>query len=206
MSGSPIIALIDYGMGNLRSVEKALEKVGGKPKLATSVNDLEGADRIVLPGVGAFGDTVDNLRKLGLFETLRDKILGGIPYLGICLGLQILFTSSEEKGDHKGLDIFKGTIRRFPEGQPVPHIGWNQVFYTKKDRLFSEIPSGSFYYFVHSYYVDSVDSNIILTETDYGIRYTSSISKNNIWGVQFHPEKSQDMGLRLLKNFVELDV
>ena len=206
MTGSPIIALIDYGMGNLRSVEKALEKVGGKPKLATSVNDLEGADRIVLPGVGAFGDTVDNLRKLGLFETLRDKILGGIPYLGICLGLQILFTSSEEKGDHKGLDIFKGTIRRFPEGQLVPHIGWNQVFYTKKDRLFSEIPSGSFYYFVHSYYVDSVDSNIILTETDYGIRYTSSISKNNIWGVQFHPEKSQDMGLRLLKNFVELDV
>lgn len=204
MTRGSCIALIDYGMGNLRSVEKALQKVGGHPKIAASPADLSGTDRIVLPGVGAFGDTVENLKNAGLFNIIRDEIRQGTPYLGICLGLQILFSSSEEKGAHEGFSIFQGKVRRFPGTLHVPQIGWNQVYHTEKDRILDGIPNGSFFYFVHSYYVDSLDCEIILTETEYTIRYVSGVSKDNVWGVQFHPEKSQDVGLRLLENFVHL--
>jgi glutamine amidotransferase len=203
-----LIAVVDYGMGNLRSVQKALEKVGHNVLVTSSPQQILDVRSIVLPGVGAFKDCIYNLEKLKLIDPILKSIKMGKPFLGICLGLQILFTESEEFGKTAGLDLIKGTVVRFPkENKPasmrlkVPHMGWNSISMSKDIPFFSGIEEGSFFYFVHSYYVDPDDKGIVATTTSYGIEFTSSIQKENIFACQFHPEKSQRRGLQILKNF-----
>lgn len=201
-----MIALIDYGMGNIRSVSKAIEAVGGEVTITQSPEEIKKAKAIVLPGVGAFRDCMENLDKLGLLSAVKEEILKGKPYLGICLGMQILFTESEEFGICNGLDIFKGRVVRFnlSKEYKIPHMGWNTVKFSKKDKFLDDIPDKSFFYFVHSYYVIPEDKKIIAGVTDYGIDFTSMVIYENIFATQFHPEKSQKTGLKLLKNFVRL--
>lgn len=205
------IAVIDYGMGNLRSVQKGFEKVGVDAFITDNPEDILSADGVVLPGVGAFKDCMDNLEADNLIEPIKQVVAKGTPFLGICLGLQLLFTESEEFGIHKGLDILPGRIRRFPADMPngernlkVPHMGWNRISIKKECPLLSDTTDGDYFYFVHSYYVDSPDNDIILTTTDYGINFTSSVCRDNVYGVQFHPEKSQDIGLKIFKRFGEM--
>ena len=199
-----MIAIVDYGMGNLRSVQKAFERVGHAATITDRAADVARAERVVLPGVGAFGDAMANLKRAGLVDPLEAAISEGRPFLGICLGLQLLFAESEEMGQHCGLGILPGRVRRFPEGERVPQIGWNQIHIRRQTPLLEGIPDGSFFYFVHSYYVDPEDGDDIVTVTDYGIDYTSISGRDRAFGIQFHPEKSQDLGLRILKNFAEL--
>jgi len=213
-----MIAIIDYGMGNLHSVKKAIEKVGGRTILSNSMKEITSAEGIVLPGVGAFKSAMHNLKRLKLLDIIYKAIEANKPFFGICLGLQLLFTESEEDGGCKGLNVFKGKVKRFDfashirfrTSQPlkVPHMGWNQVqqlpITNYQLPILRGIPDGSYFYFVHSYYVQPKDKSIIATVTDYGIKFVSSISKGNLFACQFHPEKSQKLGLQLLKNFVEL--
>ncbi|HHW20298.1 MAG TPA: imidazole glycerol phosphate synthase subunit HisH [Thermodesulfovibrio thiophilus] len=201
-----MIALIDYGMGNIKSVSKALETTGTDVKITQSPEDIRNAKAIVLPGVGAFRDCMKNLSKLELISVIKEQILKGKPYLGICLGMQILFTESEEFGLCKGLDIFKGKVVRFQlsQGYKIPHMGWNTVKFHKKSRLLEEIKDNSYFYFVHSYYVSPEDSKVVAGVTDYGVEFTSMIIHENIFATQFHPEKSQKTGLTLLRNFVKI--
>lgn len=200
-----MIAIIDYGMGNLRSVEKALEKVGQEVLITSDPKILPQADGIVLPGVGAFRDAMDNLRDSGLADELVKAINQGKPYLGICLGLQLLFSLSEEGGLHAGFDIIKGMVTRFPNTVKVPHIGWNQISKKAKNiPILKGIREGSSFYFVHSYYVHPEDEQVIATTTDYGVEFVSAIWRENIFAVQFHPEKSSKLGLQILKNFGEI--
>jgi len=198
-----MIAIIDYGMGNLRSVSKAFEAVGHQAVVTRDVAAINNASHVVLPGVGAFGDCMANLAQSDLIESVRTAVQSGKPFLGICLGLQLLFTESEEFGTHKGLDIIPGKVRRFAADPAlkVPHMGWNQVDVLRQCPLFAGIPSGSNWYFVHSYFVDPVDAQIAATTTTYGISFVSSIWKDNVVACQFHPEKSQAVGLKLIKNF-----
>ncbi|MDI6865487.1 imidazole glycerol phosphate synthase subunit HisH [Thermodesulfovibrio yellowstonii] len=200
-----MIALVDYGMGNIRSVSKAIEAVGGEVSITQSPEEIRKAKAIVLPGVGAFRDCMSNLTELGLLEIVREEILKGKPYLGICLGMQILFTESEEFGMCKGLDLIKGRVIRFklPQDYKIPHMGWNTVIFKKKSKLLSEISNNSYFYFVHSYYVVPEESNFVGGVTEYGIEFTSMIIYENIFATQFHPEKSQKMGLKLLSNFIQ---
>ena len=198
-----MIVIIDYGMGNLRSVAKAFEAVGHKAVVTRDVAAIKNASHVVLPGVGAFGDCMANLERFDLVESIRSTIQSGKPFLGICLGLQLLFTESEEFGMHKGLGILPGRVRRF-EVDPslkVPHMGWNQVTMQRACPLFEGIADGSNWYFVHSYFVDPSDRTITATTTTYGVPFVSSIWKDNVVACQFHPEKSQAVGLRLIKNF-----
>jgi imidazole glycerol-phosphate synthase subunit HisH len=210
-----MIVVVDYGMGNLRSVEKAFLKLGHRVKVTSSPKEVEQADGIVLPGVGAFPDCMKNLQKFELINPIRDGIKSGRPFLGICLGYQLLFEESDEFGPCKGLGIFKGRVKRFSDKMPdpdaakgaflkVPHMGWNRVEVKKPHPVLEGIESGSFYYFVHSYYVDPEDRSLIATSTDYGIEFASSIAKDNVFASQFHPEKSQKKGLKLLGNFAGL--
>jgi len=198
-----MIAIIDYGMGNLRSVSKAFEAVGHQAIVTRDAASIKNASHVVLPGVGAFGDCMANLERYGLIEPVKATIQSGKPFLGICLGLQLLFTESEEFGTHKGLGIISGRVRRFATDQAlkVPHMGWNQVNVQRKCPLFEGIANGSNWYFVHSYFVDPTDRQIAATTTTYSIPFVSSIWKDNIVACQFHPEKSQAVGLRLIKNF-----
>ncbi len=206
-----MILIIDYGMGNLRSVEKAFQKLGFPAKVSNSKAELEKAEGIVLPGVGAFADCIKNLQGLGLIEPIVKWIKADRPFLGICLGYQILFEDSEEFGLTKGLGIFKGRVKKFSEAMPdpsspgaflkVPHMGWNQVRIMKDCPVLQGIESGSSYYFVHSFYPAPEDKSLIATETEYGIKFASSIAQGNLFACQFHPEKSQAKGLALLKNF-----
>lgn len=194
-------------MGNLRSVAKALERAGAEVKISHNAKDMQRADAIVLPGVGAFGQGMKHLKELELTSALTDEINSGKPFLGICLGMQLLFTYSEEHGKHRGLNILEGTVKRFPAKLKIPHMGWNQIIFTlqrgnKKKGIFDGIPNKSYFYFVHSYYIIPKNKNIITATTDYGIQFASSIQKDKIFGVQFHPEKSQTLGLKILKNFV----
>ncbi len=200
-----MIAIIDYGMGNLRSVFKAFEAVGHQAVVTRDARVIGNADHVVLPGVGAFGNCMANIEQYGLVEPIRTAIQSGKPFLGICLGLQVLFTKSEEFGPHKGLDIIQGTVRRFEGGQAlkVPHMGWNQVHTQRTCPLFDGVADGSDWYFVHSYFVDPSDKQLAATMTTYGIPFVSSVWKDNIVACQFHPEKSQTVGLRLIKNFGE---
>lgn len=205
------IAIIDYGMGNLRSVQKGFEKVGINTFITDKPEDILSADGVVLPGVGAFRDCMVNLSADNLIEPIKQVVERGTPFLGICLGLQLLFTESEEFGIHKGLDILPGRIRRFPADMPdgdrklkVPHMGWNRISIKKESPLLSDISDGDYFYFVHSYYVDTPDKDIILTTTDYGINFTSAVCRDNVYGVQFHPEKSQDIGLKIFKRFGDM--
>ena len=202
-----MIAIIDYGMGNLRSVEKGFLKVGVDVRVTNAPEDVQKADGVVLPGVGAFKDCMRELTNLELTESIVQAIQSGKPYLGICLGLQVLFTESEEFGTCRGLDVFKGKVVRFNfdnNDLKIPQMGWNTITIKKDNPLFNGIPDKSYYYFVHSYYVAPGDESIIATTTDYGIEFTSSVWQDNVFAVQFHPEKSQALGLRLLKNFGDI--
>jgi glutamine amidotransferase len=206
-----MIAIIDYGMGNLRSVQKGFEKVGFDAVVTADPKVVLEAERVVLPGVGAFPDCMRNLEHGGFVEPLLKVIQGGRPFLGICLGLQLLFTESEEFGVHKGLDVIPGRVIRFPEGMEengeelkVPHMGWNQLAIHSRPPVFAGIDEGTNVYFVHSYYVKPADEAVVAATTGYGIEFCAAIWKDNIVATQFHPEKSQEAGLRILKNFGEL--
>ena len=198
-----MIAIIDYGMGNLRSVFKAFEAVGHQAVVTRDPATIKNSQHVVLPGVGAFGDCVANLERFDLVESIRDTIHAGKPFLGICLGLQLLFTESEEFGHHKGLNIISGKVRKFAidPGLKVPHMGWNQVHALRDCPLFREIPNGSHWYFVHSYFVEPDDPAVATSVTTYGRPFVSAIWKDNVVACQFHPEKSQSVGLQLLKHF-----
>ncbi|MEW6107896.1 MAG: imidazole glycerol phosphate synthase subunit HisH [Nitrospirota bacterium] len=201
-----MIVIVDYGMGNLRSVEKGFKKVGIDAAITSSPGKIEDADAIVLPGVGAFRDCIRNLSDLSLTEAVVRSIGKGKPYLGICLGLQVLFSESEEFGRCKGLDVFRGKVVKFQfngfEGK-VPHMGWNNIKIINRPPILNDIPDDSFFYFVHSFYVIPEDRNIIAATTDYGLNFTSMIWKDNVFATQFHPEKSQELGLRILAGFGE---
>jgi glutamine amidotransferase len=192
-------------MGNLRNVQRGFERIGFEAKVTRNKREIETASAIVLPGVGAFKDCMVNLERYGLIESLLQSIEKGKPYLGICLGLQILFSESEEFGSHKGLDLIKGKVVKFkpdPEHK-VPHMGWNTVEIERETPMLQGIVSGDFFYFVHSYYVVPEERQWISSFTDYGTPFVSSISKENLFATQFHPEKSQQKGLRILENFVK---
>jgi glutamine amidotransferase len=198
--------IVDYGMGNLRSVQKALEKVGHPAAITTDPNVIRDAGKVILPGVGAFRDAIARLREAELVAPLLDHIRSGRPFLGICLGLQLLFTRSFEDGEHDGLDIFPGDVVRFAPlpGLKIPHMGWNEVSIRRRPPLLAETPDRSHFYFVHSYYVAPRDFSIVATETDYPSPFVSMVWKDNLYATQFHPEKSQRVGLDLLRRFAEL--
>ncbi len=199
-----MIAVVDYGMGNLRSVEKGFLKVGVDARVVSDRRSIEDARGVVLPGVGAFRDCIRNLTDAGLTGAIIRAVEKGKPYLGICLGLQVLFSESEEFGICKGLDVFKGKVVRFPEaGLKVPHMGWNTVRLVRRPPAFDGIADESFFYFVHSFYVVPQDKGIIAGTTEYGSEFTSMVWKDNILATQFHPEKSQELGLKILKGFGE---
>ncbi|MHB8057117.1 MAG: imidazole glycerol phosphate synthase subunit HisH [Desulfuromonadaceae bacterium] len=206
-----MIAIIDYGMGNLRSVQKGFEKIGSEAIITDNPQVILQADRIVLPGVGAFRDCMRNLENGGFVEPILKVIAEGRPFLGICVGMQLLFTDSVEFGLYSGLDVIPGHVLRFPdqmtvagEKLKVPQMGWNQLSFKRRPPVFNGIDDGSNVYFVHSYYVKPDDSGVIATTTDYGIEFCSSVWKDNVIATQFHPEKSQAIGLQILKNFAEL--
>jgi glutamine amidotransferase len=211
-----MIAIIDYGMGNLRSVHKAFAAVGHDAVVTRDSRVLNKASHLVLPGVGAFADCMANLDQYGLIDSIHKGIASGKPFLGICLGLQLLFTESEEFGMHKGLDIVPGKVRRFKfESGPamdassmsnalkVPHMGWNELAVKRVAPPLQHVPAGQHVYFVHSYYVEPSDPSVIATTTNYGTSFVSSIWRDNIFACQYHPEKSQTVGLQIVKNFAE---
>ncbi len=201
----PKIVIVDYGMGNLRSVQKAFEVCGARPKITSSVREVEEAERIVLPGVGAFTHAMTELRKLKLVDPLREKIAAGTPYLGLCLGLQLLFSRSEEGSRVTGLNVIAGPVKRFSvkTGLKVPHMGWNTVALKKIDcPLFKGAEAADHYYFVHSYYGVPEDRSWTAAVTRYGADFCSAVWKGNVFATQFHPEKSQSAGLRLIRNFI----
>lgn len=200
-----MIVVIDYGAGNLRSITNALDFLKVKYKVTDKPKEIEKADKVIFPGVGAFGDCIKSLKRKKLIEPLQKEIKKK-PYLGICLGFQILFESSEETKRVKGLSIFKGKCRKFKSRNlKIPQIGWNSIkIINKNSLLLKNIKDDSYFYFVHSYYVDSKDKNIILTKTNYGIDFVSSIEKDNIFATQFHPERSSAIGIKILENFVRL--
>jgi imidazole glycerol-phosphate synthase subunit HisH len=201
-----MIAIIDYGMGNLRSVQKGFEKVGHEAVVTSDPAQVAAAEKVVLPGVGAFEDAAAELRRLGLVKPVLQAIDSGKPFLGICLGLQLLFDVSYENGRHEGLGVLRGEVVRFdlPKGFTVPHMGWNQLDIRRPAPVLSGVAEGAYVYFVHSYYVVPKDADVIATETDYGGPFCSMVWRDNIFATQFHPEKSQADGLKMLKNFAEL--
>lgn len=198
-----MIAIIDYGMGNLRSVQKGLERVGFEALVTRDVGRIQSAHGVVLPGVGAFSACMENLAKLGLIEPIRAVVTQKKPFLGICLGFQLLFSESEEFGKQKGLDLFPGKVLGFhPSAElKVPHMGWNRISKTQDSPFLDGIASGDYVYFVHSFYVAPQDPAIVATTTDYGQEFVSSIATESLFACQFHPEKSQELGLRILANF-----
>jgi glutamine amidotransferase len=200
-----MIAVIDYGMGNLRSVQKAFESMGHKAVVTRDPHAIADASHLVLPGVGAFPDCMRNLMQFDLVGPLQDGISQGKLFLGICLGMQLLFTESEEFGPHKGLDLIKGRVVRFPATElKVPHMGWNRLNPQKSHPILQGLPQESYVYFVHSYYVVPDDPGVVVTRTGYGVEFASSIVRDNIFACQFHPEKSQAIGLKILDNFARL--
>ena len=199
-----MIAIVDYGMGNLRSVQKAFEHVGARAVVTDQIDAIEKSDRVVLPGVGAFGDAMRNLNRAGLIAPIARAIADGRPFLGICLGLQLMFSESEEMGTHGGLGILPGRVVKFPAGERIPQIGWNAVRIQRETPLLDGVPDGSYFYFVHSFYVKPERGADAVGITDYGIDYVSIAGNGRAYGVQFHPEKSQDAGLKILKNFAEI--
>ncbi|MBI1992225.1 MAG: imidazole glycerol phosphate synthase subunit HisH [Candidatus Omnitrophica bacterium] len=209
-----MIVVIDYGMGNLRSVSKALESLGASVRISSEAEDVAAAQKLVLPGVGSFGAAMGELERRGLCGPIKTALASGTPYLGICLGLQLLFESSEESPGTKGLGILPGTVRHFafPSPLKIPHMGWNQVTsvqraaYSVQDGcpILKDILEGSFFYFVHSYYAEPADRSLIALEADYGVRFAAMVWCENLFATQFHPEKSQSVGLQLLRNFISL--
>ncbi len=201
----PDVAVIDYGMGNLRSVQKGFERVGVVAEVTRDPERIAAARGVVLPGVGAFGACMENLRSLGLVEPVRRAIESGRPFLGICVGLQLLFEESEEYGPVQGLGILRGRCRRFPHRDDpeyrVPHMGWNQIEMRNPSALLDGIDDQAFVYFVHSYYAESDDPGVVAASTDYGVPFVASVARDNLYACQFHPEKSQQVGLKILENF-----
>jgi imidazole glycerol-phosphate synthase subunit HisH len=198
-----MIVVVDYGMGNLRSVQKGFENVGSPAVISRDPVEIAKADRLVLPGVGAFPECMRNLSRLDLIDPILEFIQSGRPFLGICLGLQLLFDESEEFGTHQGFKVVRGKVKAFDKnmGLKIPHMGWNNVTFKKDAAIFQGIPDSSYFYFVHSYYVEPEIASDIAAESEYGITFTCAIARDNIFAVQFHPEKSQDIGLRVLRNF-----
>ncbi|MDA8078644.1 MAG: imidazole glycerol phosphate synthase subunit HisH [Nitrospiraceae bacterium] len=196
-----MIAIVDYGMGNLRSVEKGFAKVGVDARVTSIPSVVDDASAVVLPGVGAFRDCIRNLTDLSLTGAVIRAIQKGKPFLGICLGLQVLFSESEEFGSCKGLDIFRGRVMRFRIDEKVPHMGWNTVRLVNRPPIFGDIPDNAYFYFVHSFYVSPDDAGVNAGLTDYGVTFTSMVWKDNVFATQFHPEKSQALGLKILKGF-----
>ncbi len=202
-----MIAIIDYDAGNIKSVEKALTFLGETPLVTRDAEKILGADGVILPGVGAFGDAMDKLHTYGLTEAIRKCVDNGTPFLGICLGLQLLFESSEESPGVEGLHILDGRIVRIPaeDGLKVPHIGWNSLHFSEpRGRLFTGLRENSYVYFVHSFYLQATDERIVTATTDYGAHIHASVEKENVFACQFHPEKSSDTGLHMLRNFINI--
>lgn len=201
-----MIAIIDYGAGNIQSVYKALEYIGCDAFITNDKNKILKADGAVLPGVGSFGDTIDTMNSYGIKDTVIDFINSKKPFLGICLGLQLLFPYSEESPNAKGLGVFDGTIKKIPSGDglKIPHIGWNSLEIKKENGLFKGIDKNSYVYFVHSYFLDAKDKRIVSAQTEYGVKIDAAIEKDNVFATQFHPEKSGETGLKILKNFADI--
>jgi glutamine amidotransferase len=199
-----MIAILDYGAGNLRSVAKALETVGTTPVLTDDPAVFAQADGLVVPGQGSAVDAMRNLERLGLVEPLKRYVASGRPFLGVCLGEQVIFESSEEGAGVQCLGLVPGKVRRLPGGQKVPHIGWNTVRIRRSHPLLAGVPDDSYFYFVHSYYVDPTDPAAVVGETEYGVPFASIVSHGNIFATQFHPEKSAGIGLRIYRNFARL--
>jgi glutamine amidotransferase len=195
------VAIIDYGVGNLRSVEKAFAAMGCEAIVSADEGVLRKAERLVLPGVGAFGACVKALKERGFDRLVKERASEGTPLLGVCVGMQLLFDESEEFGSTRGLGLLRGSVRRFANDLVVPHVGWNRIQQRRAHRLFAGVEDRAFCYFVHSFYCEPVDASVVVGETEYGVRYASVVAEANICGVQFHPEKSQEVGLRMLKNF-----
>ena len=203
-----MIAIIDYDAGNIKSVEKALQSLGQEVVVTRDHDVLLNADKVILPGVGAFGDAMERLNEYGLTDTIKKIVNKNTPFLGICLGLQLLFESSEEAPGVKGLSVLPGKIVRFPSeiGLKIPQIGWNELKQPNKGRLFKGIDDGEFVYFVHSYYLIADDPKDVVATTEYGVTVHASVERGNVFACQFHPEKSSDVGLKILKNFIDLEV
>ena len=201
-----MIAIIDYDAGNIKSVEKALLSIGETPVLTRDPEVILQADHIILPGVGSFGDAMENLNKFGLIDVIHEAINRKIPFLGICLGLQLLFESSEETPGVEGLHLLDGKIRRIPAAEElkIPHIGWNDLTFPNEGRLFRGVEEHSYVYFVHSYYLEAADPSIVTATTEYGTLIHASVEKGNIFACQFHPEKSSRVGMKILQNFIEI--
>ena len=201
-----MIAIIDYGAGNIQSVKKAFEHIGCDCFVTRNHDEIIKADGAVLPGVGSFGDTVDSLNQFGIKDTAIEFINSGKPFFGICLGLQLLFPGSEESEGAEGLGVFDGTITKIPNGDglKIPHMGWNSLKITKDSRLFKGIEENPYVYFVHSYFLNAADKSIVAAQTEYGVTIDAAVEKGNVFATQFHPEKSGNTGLRILKNFVDI--
>lgn len=199
-----MIAVVYYGSGNILSVTKALEHAGARVLIAREAEDIKKADKIVLPGVGAFGKAVEMLKEKNLMEPIAKAVSRGKPLLGICLGLHLLFSESEESPRVKGLSLLKGKVEKFTQNVKIPHLGWNRVYQKTSSSLWKEIPDGTYFYFAHSYISKPLENGIITGITEYGSSFTSALGKENLFGVQFHPEKSQKWGVKLLENFVKL--
>lgn len=199
-----MIAVIDYGAGNLRSVANAIARLGYQPRITSDPGEVANADGVILPGVGAAADTMTSLKRLKLVAPIHQLIAEGRPFLGVCIGLQILFTSTEEGGGHECLGIIPGRVRRLPSGLKIPHMGWNQVRQLSSHPIFEGIPDEANFYFVHSYYVAPEDKSLVAGETEYGIRFCTAIARGNLVATQFHPERSGEIGLKLYDNFIRL--
>ena len=199
-----MIAIIDYSAGNLYSVQKAIEAIGAQAIITSSAADIQRAEKVIFPGVGSFGRAREEIDRLGLVEPIRQSIASGKPFLGICLGLQLLFESSQESPGTSGLGLLAGSVVRFPDTIKVPHLGWNILEQQQQNPLWSGLPNDAYFYFAHSYYISPSDMAIVIGTSDYGFSYPVAIKKDQLYGLQFHPEKSQKWGLTVLKNFIEL--
>lgn len=202
-----MVAIIDYGAGNLSSVKKALDYLGADSVITQDRETILSASHIILPGVGSFGDAMASMRERGLVDTVKEAAASGKPFLGICLGLQLLFERSEESSDVQGLGLLKGSIVTIPRdnGLKVPHMGWNSVSLKQNDGIFSQIKDNSYFYFVHSFYLKGADCDVVAATTQYGVEIECAVQKGNLCATQFHPEKSSAVGLKLLKNFIEME-
>lgn len=196
-----MIGIVDYGRGNLRSVEKALAKIGFPARILSGPEEISYVQGVILPGVGAFADAMAALRQRGWIETLLDFAASGAPFLGICLGMQVLFEVGEEHGEHAGLGLLPGRVVKFPSGRKIPHMGWNTVEWERESYLTQGIPANSWFYFVHSYYADTPAESVVAGSSDYGVNFPALVGRENVWGAQFHPEKSSPWGLKILENF-----
>lgn len=200
-----MVAIIDYGAGNLSSVKKALDYLGAESEITQDRDKILSASHVILPGVGSFGDAMNSMEERGLVETVKEAALSGKPFLGICLGLQLLFEKSDESPNVKGLGLLKGRIVTIPKdnGLKVPHMGWNSVELKQKDGIFKDIDDDSYFYFVHSYYLKDADEDVVAGVTQYGVEIQCAVQKGNLCATQFHPEKSSKVGLKLLENFLK---